>query len=375
MIKNKYHKELNQTHLLYAQTISFMSTNFSNNLILDNDNITNNDEINISNYTINPIDITNTNTTNTDITNTDTTNTDTTNTDTTNTDTTNTDITNTYTTNTDTTNTDTTNINTTNTDTTNTDTTNINKFVNNKIINSSQKYKIAILLRGHIRNSFNDNKLYNVIHKLVTLFNVDIYMHTWDENEAKVSWRPLSNKKIKITTELIEKYFYGVKNNIKKIIIDNDENIELFGSTYGNISDSIIPKIAWKRMWYGMNKVCNVAIQNNKYDLFISTRYDNADIILSVNIGYNINTIIDLINKFYEEKNMKNKNQIQFLKNSNDLGIDNFIMSNPSLMLLLCSRFFYNLDDVINSNPLTKYQEFLVYYEAIKINDLNCIKM
>jgi len=99
--------------------------------------------------------------------------------------------------------------------------------------------KIVLILRGHIRNSFNNSKLYDLLNELAQLYIIDIYIHTWTKYEAQSSWRPLNNTNDNIVTvETIENYFNNIDKstgqfNIKQIIIDDDNLIELIGPVDG----------------------------------------------------------------------------------------------------------------------------------------------
>ena len=58
---------------------------------------------------------------------------------------------------------------------------------------------MIILLRGHIRSSFNDNRLYLFIKRLLQTYNLEIYIHTWDILQSNISWRPIEKKEINIS--------------------------------------------------------------------------------------------------------------------------------------------------------------------------------
>lgn len=225
---------------------------------------------------------------------------------------------------------------------------------------------IAIIIRGHIRNSMTNNKLNELISQLVNLYNVDIYIHTWNKFEAKSSWRQLDNSnQLIVTNDIIINYFNEVKTHIKEIIIDDDEHIEIFGSTDGNVSNSFIPKIAWKRMWYGINKITqNVINSKINYDLLISTRFDNLDIQQSLSLNYGLIKICEMIEYF----NSLNTKKIIFMENYICHGIDNFLMGPVNMLQQLHNKFHNSLDDIIISNSDVLCQEYLVFYEGQKIN-------
>lgn len=226
--------------------------------------------------------------------------------------------------------------------------------------------KFAIIIRGHIRTAFINNTLHDLIKDLVNKYNIDIFIHTWTISEAKSSWRPLNtSSQFTVTNNIIENYFDDIKRNIKQIIIDDDTNIELFGSLDGNVSNSNIPKIAWKRMWYGINKITNIVTSFNNYDLLLSTRFDNANIPQSINLNYGFDKICKMIDEYNKLSNKK----IIFMANNNAQGIDNFFIGSPNHLTQLCNKFHTELDNILASNPAVICQEYLVFYEAQKINE------
>ena len=105
---------------------------------------------------------------------------------------------------------------------------------------------IIIILRGHIRKSFDDDKLYNLIKKINLIYNIHIYIHTWNIQQTNVSWRPIEKIDNIITKESIYNYFKDLSFLIKHIIIDDDTKIKLIGNLEGTIG-TICPLIGWKR--------------------------------------------------------------------------------------------------------------------------------
>ena len=64
---------------------------------------------------------------------------------------------------------------------------------------------MIIALRGHIRNSFDNNDLYKLIKKIVDDSpDTKIYIHTWHVKQANVSWRKLEKNDMLVTEEIIK---------------------------------------------------------------------------------------------------------------------------------------------------------------------------
>ena len=219
--------------------------------------------------------------------------------------------------------------------------------------------KIILLLRGHIRNSFKDNKLFNFVKYLSENYNLKIYIHTWNVFSSSLSWRPIepntNNNNITKTDIMI--YFSSMNDNIISITIDDDNRIKLIGDTNGNIFSTKLPKLAWKRMWYGIFKTIEIIKENESEDSFvINTRFD----IFNNSNSFDYNNILLFIENTINKKITKN----EFINNSEKLvGIDNFYIGNTNTMYLLIKEFYSNLDEINNKYFDIHFQEVVVFYE------------
>jgi hypothetical protein len=215
---------------------------------------------------------------------------------------------------------------------------------------------MILLLRGHIRSSFNSKELYNFISILYELYpDLKIFIHTWNIIANNISWRNINVNNNIITEELIRNYFGNLSNIIKHIIIDNDKQIELIGNLQGKICKSLMPTIGWKNYWYGKYKIIEYIHTNfNCYDeMVINTRFD----LFSNSNNFNIQVILELIaknNKMQFHKNI-------FLFDDEKWGIDNIYIGNVNTMYKLIKVFHYQLDELLIKNPHIGSQEFLVF--------------
>lgn len=105
---------------------------------------------------------------------------------------------------------------------------------------------VVLLLRGHVRNSFENDDLYNFIKKISLIETIDIYIHTWNVYYNILSWRKIKDDNRIIYEEKILSYFRDLKDNIKHIIIDDDFKIELVGKKEGYVGNGKTPLIGWK---------------------------------------------------------------------------------------------------------------------------------
>ena len=269
--------------------------------------------------------------------------------------------------------------------------------------------KIALALRGHERNAFSDDELFNFVNSLSKKYDLHLYMHTWNLSEAEASWRPLPKIRKEISKDFILNYFKEI--NIKYLKIDDEQNLNLSGRTFGRLgqikeldcSSEILKKIikeqvkewatnceikdikasfankilfetgcpilGWKKMWHGIHDVIKkIKEANCYYDLVINTRFD----ILRYKRTHNKNSpkvdlevALNLIKSFKDQKK-----PIIFISKENSSCIDNFYIGKAKFLHRLAERFHYNLDDVLQSNNINKWhaiQEKLVYIEAFKL--------
>jgi hypothetical protein len=228
---------------------------------------------------------------------------------------------------------------------------------------------MIIFLRGHIRNSFDNINLYNLIKNINEINindnnNTQIYIHTWNILQNNISWRQIEEINTIVTNDLIYEYFKDLSVLIKHIIIDDDkDNTNLIGDISGFVANSGAPKIGWKMYWYGKYKLINYL--KDQIDLNIQTEpiiNFRFDILSNSNsIGYD--SIINFINT--------NKNKIytknEFLYNYERTGIDNIYMGNTNTMFKLINHFHTNLDMICQTNNHIKHQEKMVFIENNKL--------
>lgn len=217
---------------------------------------------------------------------------------------------------------------------------------------------MIILIRGHIRNSFINNQLYDFVRQLSKTNEIKIYIHTWNVMQTNLSWRHLNNINIIITEELIKKYFKDLQRYIVKIIIDDEKLNKLVGSLKGNVSNSKMPKVGWKNMWYGKKRIIDeIGKRESPNEIIINTRFD----VFSNSNSFNMLALLYFINKnkFISKKNV-------FLYGKETLGIDNIYIGNFNTMFNLIYHFHYNLDFIMSNNNVLS-QEFLVFRENEKM--------
>lgn len=219
---------------------------------------------------------------------------------------------------------------------------------------SNNNKNIIIIIRGHIRNSFENTKLLDMIKKISDKYNISIYIHTWNIQQSNVSWRQVEEINNLITDKLIYDYFKEIKVLIKHIIIENDTKIKLIGNLEGTIGTTC-PIIGWKRYLYGQYQIMNYLRNYCSDEYIINMRFD----VFSNSNSINEKQIIDLIDKNYDKVFLKNI----FLYNNLQFGLDNVFCGNIHTLYKLCKYFNENLDYIVLKNKKIAHQEFLLFIE------------
>jgi len=214
---------------------------------------------------------------------------------------------------------------------------------------------MILIIRGHIRNSFENKNLYDLIKIIYEKYShLKIYIHTWNIFSNNISWRNININNNIVNEKIIYDYFDDLSHLIKHIIIDDDSKITLIGNTNGWVSASQMPIIGWKNYWYGKYQIINY-IYNNQIDeneMIVNFRFD---------INMNSNNIDNncIINFIKENNNLIFTKNI-FLKDR-IAGCDNIYIGNINTMYKLIHNIFYELDDIIIKYHYIKNQEVLVF--------------
>lgn len=204
---------------------------------------------------------------------------------------------------------------------------------------------MKIILRGHIRNSFDDKRLYDLLQQILKLSgSLEIYIHTWNIVQSSLSWRPLKENRNVVNESIIYSYFGDLKPYIKIIIIDDDEKIDLIGKTDGILRNTPrTPLIGWKRYWYGKFKIIEYIYNNfsNKNETILNTRFD----ILCNSNPINRQDILKFIQENKDKEFTKNK----FLKQTRE-GIDNIYIGSINTQYILAYHFHHDLENIVNNS-------------------------
>lgn len=214
---------------------------------------------------------------------------------------------------------------------------------------------MILILRGHIRNSFETRALYDLVKAIHTVTpGLRIYIHTWNIFANGVSWRKMDTDTRKVNKEAIYAYFGDLKRLIKHILIDDDSRITLIGNLRGKINNGPMPILGWKNYWYGKYKIIDyIRQQGITEDIVVNTRFD----VITNSCALAPTSIIDFIQKNRTSVFTRNI----FIHDIESCGIDNIYIGSVETMHSLTSKFFFNLDSILKENNDTINQEKLVF--------------
>jgi hypothetical protein len=227
---------------------------------------------------------------------------------------------------------------------------------------------MLLILRGHIRDSFNNSDLYNLIKSITQICNLTIYIHTWNIFSNNLSWREINFDNNVVNKDVIYDYFKDLKVYIKEIIIDDDSYIILQGSRYGYICNTLCKKLGWKRYLFSKYRIIKHIIDNvHDYKNIINMRFD----IMCNSFSISSSEIYSFINNNMDCSFYKNK----FIFDSISPGIDNIYIGTVYTMYVLLNHFHYNLDKINDKYIKEIHQEFLLFYENDELDYIKKINI
>lgn len=230
---------------------------------------------------------------------------------------------------------------------------------------------MIIIIRGHVRNGFDNNQLYLFVEKMVKCYkDIKIYIHTWNIKQNNKSWRQMPEINTVITKKMIYDYFGDMASNIKHIIIDNDQKIKLIGNLEGNIGNTPMPIVGWKNYWYGKYRIAKYVYA--KCVNSVGGCVNLSEKVINLRFDYFLyhsdkeNGKIDYLYKHFIRNVMNRKTPIQkniFMEKNAAVCCDNLYMGNVLTMYLLAEHFYRNMDDILNRHKDIFHQEMLVSFE------------
>lgn len=221
--------------------------------------------------------------------------------------------------------------------------------------------KINLLIRGHIRNSFNDDKLIALVRHFAENYDLTIFLHTWNVVQNRLSWRHMEDISNEVNEDVVKSYFKEFEPLIKTLIIDDDKKIKLHGNTEGKIGRTPCPVLAWKNMYYGKLRLINAASELVGPDeVAVQTRFD----LMSNNFSPDMREITEFLKNHYDPISKGDQEErIRFLRMHCFLGMDNIYMASVSNMHKFIKYMYFDMDRILRVHESTFHQEHISFHE------------
>lgn len=223
----------------------------------------------------------------------------------------------------------------------------------------SERKALKLIVRGHIRSSFDDQRLKGLVDKLQDIFDLTVYVQTWSVFQNSISWRRLEAIPREVRKSDIESY---LAVPIKSIQIIDDQSIKHIGNVEGNIGKTPCPIVGWKNMYYGMMAAASRAFYSEGPDeVGMQMRFD----ILSNPFSPSEHEIIEFANREYGalKDNPADDERIRFLRMRCFLGVDNMYMARVADMHRFISYMYYDMDRILHVHRRTIHQEHIAFHE------------
>jgi hypothetical protein len=237
-----------------------------------------------------------------------------------------------------------------------------------------------LIIRGHVRDSFKDNRLHDLLCSALQLRpELKVFVHAWNVKQTSLSWRKMKDDLSSVNEHIIREYFDD-HICIKKIMIEDDTNVNLLGRVNGTVASTSCPIKGYKLMFYGMLKGSEMVSENSKpEEITIQTRFD----ILSNWVRADSDSILN----FFKEV-PSSEEPIRFMirpgrnKRERDLrfdrwmkygpeyerhwtcGVENIFMATVKNMKDFLDHMYINFDSINEKYSRFNHQEWLPMFEA-----------
>ena len=212
---------------------------------------------------------------------------------------------------------------------------------------------MIVVLRGHIRNSFQTRTLYFFLKRICSLVpKVRLYVHTWNVVSNSTSWRYVERNDAPVTEDLVRAYLDGLP--VRHVIVDDDRFVTLHGNLEGKVGRSNMPLLGWKNYWYGKHRILHHLLQHEpSSEVVLNCRFDVFD---------NSNSLaLEPTFAFVQRNAPAPLKANVFLLDKPFLGVDNLYMGTVQTMYMLSRQFYFHLDRLLLANRDCTNQEYLVF--------------
>lgn len=219
---------------------------------------------------------------------------------------------------------------------------------------------LNLIIRGHIRSSFEDEKLKSLVDEISKIFDLKVYVQTWSVFQNNLSWRKLEENREFVTEDKIKNYLEDLPIEVVNII--DDSKIKHHGNTKGRIGKTPCPVLAWKNMYYGKFIASKCVLKKEPADsVTLQIRFD----ILSNPFSPKKNDILNFLKIDYElfRNDSLGDDRLRFLRMRCFMGVDNIYMATANDMHKFISYMYYEMDRILHFHRRTVHQEHIAFHE------------
>jgi hypothetical protein len=237
-----------------------------------------------------------------------------------------------------------------------------------------------LILRGHVRRSFQDDGLYRLVRDISGRGPVKIFIHTWDTVQSRVSWRLMPDDPTPVDDSMVRRYFRDLSDNIESLAVESESSVQIVGRREGVVAMSWSPIDGYKRMFYGMMRAAEMArARCEPGDMVVQTRLD----VLSNWASFAHDKVLNFLDDRPEDwepirflirpATSKKELEMRFDRWMRwgaeyephwTTGVDNMYMATSKDMLDFTRHMYTNLDAISDKYRHFVHQEWISMFEA-----------
>ena len=238
---------------------------------------------------------------------------------------------------------------------------------------SETKQRLNLIIRGHIRRTFENTLFYDFLCEMEKRFTLSIYIHTWTLAECESNWRNIDQdaRKCGVSEMMIRDYFKDKVKYIRNMTIEDDENIELYGNLEGRIANTYMPVKSWKRFIYGLKRSMQIVHEDDRIHPSLNIRFDMIQYrYFSTWHGFNFDNMVANFMSYIDSRRIGNPN----FRRVNTIGpnrswYDNCLYGKYDIFVNLFETLHTKLDQIIDTyEGNVRSQEFIVKDVVDNIN-------
>lgn len=239
-----------------------------------------------------------------------------------------------------------------------------------------------LIIRGHVRSSFEDGRLRDLVGRMCESVGVKIFIHTWNIRQSSTSWRGLREDRKPIDEAIVRGYFGDLCSSIKSVTVEDDKDVEVFGSREGRVASTGCPVLGYKFMLYGMAKAAeevvrvagrNELVSQMRFDVFSNWAASRAESVLGfMRMEPSSWERIRFMVRPAESERELSMRLGRWRKWGAEyephwtVGIDNVYMARAGDMLDFQSHMYRDFDELNDKYKAINHQEWIAMFEAFE---------